>query len=88
MGITANLMKVRLINCSINADLRCKVRNRKTLFQNFAILFYFKEMHITGHKLDIVVIDDGTTAKVTIPEEELIVFGDDHSYFICLNSVS
>ena len=45
-------------------------------------------MHITGHKLDIVVIDDGTTAKVTIPEEELIVFGDDHSYFICLNSVS
>ena len=44
-------------------------------------------MHITGHKLDIVVIDDGTIAKVTIPKDELIVFGEDHSYFICLNSV-
>ena len=46
-------------------------------------------MHITGHKLPIVVTDeDGTVAKVTIPSDELIVFGEDNSYFICLSSVS
>ena len=49
----------------------------------------FLEMHITGHKLPIVVTDDsGTIAKVTIPAGELFVFGEDNSYFICLSSVS
>ena len=56
---------------------------------SYVSLLLTLEMHITGHKLPIVVTDeDGTVAKVTIPSDELIVFGEDNSYFICLSSVS
>ena len=69
------LLAMRYINLSKNIS--------------YVLLLLTLEMHITGHKLPIVVTDeDGTVAKVTIPSDELIVFGEDNSYFICLSSVS
>ena len=46
-------------------------------------------MHVTSNRLQITVDgQDGTRAKVNIPPDELIVLGDENSYFICLSLVS
>ena len=46
-------------------------------------------MHVTSHRLRISVDgEDGTRAKVNIPAGELIILGNDNSYYICLCTVS
>ena len=46
-------------------------------------------MHVTSHRLQITVDGEGgTRAKVNIPPGELIILGNDNSYYICLSTVS
>ena len=46
-------------------------------------------MHVTSNRFGITVdSEDGTSAKVDIPPDELIMVGNENSYFICLSSVS
>ena len=49
----------------------------------------YTEMHVTSNRLQIIVDGvDGTKAKVNVPPGELIVLGEENSYFICLSLVS